>query len=151
MGEKALLPSDRLDTIIGMSKKRRATDPEEQRWQRRFPRYPGLGTCVELLANRNVKGTWVDIICDEIGAHASEEAVALFEVTRREANLNSRVGRILIGVIAESAPPGADEFLVELLHSSEDETREGVANALRQLGTKTARTALWEHSQRHQR
>ena len=57
-------------------------DPECERWDRKFPRFPGVAKCVELLRSGNVRGTWVDIICDELTTHAHESVQEIIDEAR---------------------------------------------------------------------
>src|SRR5260370_1408574 len=34
-------------------------DPEYKRWKRKYPKFPCVAKCVEVLRSRNVRGTWV--------------------------------------------------------------------------------------------
>ena len=77
-------------------------DPEYERWEHKYPRFPGVAKCVELLRTPNVHGAWIDIICYELKKHAHENIEELINVTRTELERDSGVGRILLHVVADS-------------------------------------------------
>ena len=46
-------------------------DPEYQRWGRRYPRFPGVAECANLIRAGKARGAWADIIAFELGENAS--------------------------------------------------------------------------------
>jgi HEAT repeat protein len=121
--------------------KRTFIDPEEERWHRAYPRFPGVARCAALLRSPNVRGTWVTIICHELARHAAEtfdELVAEF----RNPHNDARVRALLVWAIGDAAVPSAVPFLTECLADADESVRGAAAYALEQIGTKDARTAL---------
>jgi hypothetical protein len=117
-------------------------DPEEERWHRKYPRFPGVRRCVELLHRRAVRGTWVDIICYELRAHARETSRELLDAFRAEPD--DRVRAILLAVIAEARLSEALPLLVENLGVEDERLRFRARAGLEDLGTREARAALWQ-------
>jgi hypothetical protein len=122
--------------------KRTFMDPEEERWRRSHPRFPGVAKCAGLLRSPNVRGTWVDIICHELARHAADafdELVAEFH----NPDNDGRVRALLVRAIGDAAVQGAVPFLAERLTDADESVRGAATDALEQIGTKEARTALW--------
>jgi HEAT repeat protein len=123
--------------------KRQVIDPEERRWRRVYPAFPGVATCVALLRRPNVRGTWVDIIRAELTAHAGEGLGELVAEFRRPEN-DARVRALIVAAIADAAAPSAVPFLTGCLADPDEHVRHWAADGLRRIGTKAARTALWQ-------
>ena len=121
-------------------------DPEYQRWRRKYPRFPGVAKCVELLRSTNVRGAWVDIICFELENHASDNAADLIAATRLEVERNSQVGRILLHVLADSKLLEAYDFFAELINSPDETIHPYAISGLKILDTKESRRLLHEHN-----
>lgn len=117
-------------------------DPVYARWKRRYPKFPGVAKCVELLRRRNTQGSLVDIICGELEDNAATHAVELLEAFRAEPH--EYVRRLLLGIIADAHLTEALPLLVEQLRASDDRLRHWAAEGLRALNTPEARKALWE-------
>ena len=120
-------------------------DPEEVRWNRKYPRFPGVAKCVELLRSPKVHGAWVDIICLELEQHAHEFADELIAATRHEIERDSQTGRILLVVVADSKLPEAFTLFEELLQSPDESLRPFGIDGLKQLDTKDARRLIWKY------
>ncbi len=118
-------------------------DPEEERWQKKYPNFPGVHKCIELLRSPNVKGTWVDIICMELQDHAADNFVELVEAIHSETD--ERVKILLLAALAEAGLPEAVPVLTESLHSSLDSLRYWAKFGLEKVGNKEARAALWAY------
>lgn len=123
----------------------RYLDPEEERWDRKYPRFPGVATCVELLGSTNVRGTWVEIICAELQKHADEHADELIAATRSELERESGLARILLHVVADSKLPAAQDLFVDLLASPDRTLHDYGLDGLKQLDTKESRRLIWEY------
>ena len=96
-------------------------DPELERWNRKYPTFPGVDKCVELLGSRNVKGSWVDIICSLLEQHAAECFDDLLRAFRAERD--PRVRRLLLYAIASAGSPEVIPFLTDCLQSEDHELR----------------------------
>lgn len=121
-------------------------DPEEERWLKKYHHFPGVGECIRLLKRSNVNGTWVDIICEELTAHAGENAVELIAAVHSETEEGVKV--LLLAALAEAGLPEAIPVLAENLASAQDLLRHWAEVGLRKVNTKEARTILWQHGQR---
>jgi hypothetical protein len=119
----------------------RIIDPEEQRYKRRFPKFPGVSQCVLLLESSNVHGSFLNAVIGDLTENAqgflTEIIIAFYLET------DQRVKRILIAAIAESAPVDAVGFLAENLNSTDDSICDWAIRGLERIDTKEARTALW--------
>jgi hypothetical protein len=47
-------------------------DPEHQRWGRTYPQFPGVAECVRLINSGKARGTWADIIVEELSGNAKQ-------------------------------------------------------------------------------
>ncbi len=50
---------------------RKVVDHEERRCRQKHPKFLGVAACVALIRRRNVQGTWDDLLCGELAAHAA--------------------------------------------------------------------------------
>ena len=116
-------------------------DPEAERWDREYPKFPGVTTCVALLSSPKVHGTWVDIICQELTRHADECADELLGAFGAAAD--ARVRAILMGILCEAKLSKAQPVFIENLKSDDELLRHWAEQGLRDLNTKESRTALW--------
>lgn len=120
-------------------------DPEEERWRKKYPHFPGVQKCVELLRSSNVNGTWVDIICSELHNHAAESFSEL--AAAMDAEENERVRILLLAALAEAGLPEAIPILSENLQSTQESLRYWAEYGLEKVGTKEARAILWNYRQ----
>jgi hypothetical protein len=123
-----------------MSKKRHL-DPDARRYYDQFPKFPGMAKCVELLRDRNTKGTYLETIEGEIQIHAKEHLDELIAIIRND---DSHIGAWLLEALAEAKVPEAEEFLIENLQSAAPHRRFWAIYGLKNLDTKSARKALWD-------
>ena len=130
------------------SQRQRSTDPEAARFDARYPQFPGVETCVELLYRLNVQGTWVDCIDAQLAEHAVlgdlMEALAAVPSDERRAR------HMLINQIGLRDSPAAIEFLAGMVAdaTADSEERDATVNALNSIGSPEARRALWRASHR---
>jgi HEAT repeat protein len=117
-------------------------DPVYTRWKRRYPKFPGVARCVELLRRRNTQGSLVDIICGELEDNAAAHAAELLSAFRAEPSEHVRL--LLLGIIADARLPEALPLLVEQLRSPDERLRRWASRGLQALNTPEARKALWE-------
>lgn len=118
-------------------------DPEYERWHRKYPRFPGVAKCIELLCRGDVSGAWVDIICDELTAHAHESLQEIIDEAGA-ATEHSPLNYMLLHVIADARLPEALSFLIEHARSADEQARTIAINGLKQLDSKESRRALWD-------
>jgi hypothetical protein len=117
-------------------------DPGYTRWKRKYPKFPGVAECVDLLRRRNVKGGFLEAICGALQENTAAHAHELVVAFRSEAD--ERVRCILLGIIAEARLPEALPALVESLRSPDESLRFWAVTGLRDLNTPETRRALWE-------
>lgn len=127
-----------------MKQKKRILDPEYDRWCRKYPHFPGVAKCVELLHSTNVRGLWIDIICDELLLNAHDHADELIAATRAGVEQGST---ILLHVLADAKLPEALPLFAELLRSPDESLRHYGVAGLKQLDSKEARRLLWEYDE----
>lgn len=130
---------------MAKEKKTEFIDPEQERWYRTYPKFPGVTVCVELMHRNNLGGTWREQVDYELRTHASEtvdELIAAFQ-SEQEGWVRMR----LLSIIARAAIPAFEPLLIENLQAQDNDLRKWAKVGLEKLDTKTARTALWEAKQ----
>jgi HEAT repeat protein len=90
-----------------------------------------------------VQGTWGDLICGELAEHAADCLDELIAVIRNPRH-DDRVRRLLVAAISEGGTASAVPFLAECLAASDESIRDYAVMGLKRIGTKEARTALWQ-------
>ena len=131
-----------------MPKRERRLDPEAERWYQKYPTFPGVQKCVELLRNRNLRGARLDFVCillEEQATNCVEELLQAFH-----AESDSWVKFLILNAIAAAESPRVVPFLAECLGSSDPELRHRAAAELERIDTKQARTALFRDRQNRQ-
>lgn len=117
-------------------------DPEYQRYKRKFPAFPGVSTCVELLHKKNVRGSYLDALVADLEANAfdhSGELIAAFQ-----AETDKRVKTLLLSALAQAQVQDAFPLYVEHLTGPDEGLRTWAAYGLHRLNTKKARRVLWQ-------
>jgi hypothetical protein len=109
-------------------------DPEIERWEKKYPRFPGVQKCVELLGSSNVKGTWIEIICVELEVFSRKDPTELIDAIY--ASDDQRVRFILLNILENSAPEEAVPILGEMIYSGDEEDRFHAVGALKRIGSK---------------
>jgi len=122
------------------------TDPETERWRKKYRHFPGVQKCAELLRSPNVNGTWIDIICLELQDHAGEHFSEL--VAAISAEENQPIKTLLLAALAEAGLPEAISIFAENLRSPQESLRYWSEFGLEKVGTKEARVILWTYHQR---
>src|SRR5262245_16360871 len=97
-------------------------DPVYIDWKRRYPRFPGVATCVELLAHRNTRGSLIDILCAELAENAPAHADELIVAVR--ATTDVRLRSLLLAALCEARLPEALPVFVEHLTSGNDDWKQ---------------------------
>ncbi len=116
-------------------------DPEYERWKRKYPKFPGIDKCVELLRSPNVRGAWIDIVCSEIEQYSKKDPSELIEAVNTAEN--SEVRNILLGILEGIASPEAVSVFAKILSSDKMDEHDYAISGLRRIDTKEARTVLW--------
>jgi hypothetical protein len=121
-------------------------DPEYLRWMRKYPQFPGVVECSRLIQAGKAKGTWAEIIVQELAEHASECLPEMIEAFHTAEG----VALYVIMALDIARPPEAVEFLIEVLRRGDPQYSQYAREALAGIGTVEARSALWEISQMEQ-
>jgi hypothetical protein len=117
-------------------------DPEYRRWGRKYPRFPGVAECVRLIRAGKARGSWADIIADEMARHASLHLPELIETFRTD---SSDQVRLFVMMALEMARlPESIPFLAEVLRQGNSDFTPYAERGLRDIDTPQARAALWE-------
>lgn len=123
----------------------RRRDPEEERYRRKFPVFPGVDKCVELLSRGSTRGGYLDAVMADLTEHAGEDWRAIAEHYRRAES--ERVRTLLLSALAEAAPAEAAAWFGAILRAPAAELSEGAwfwaAAGLLRIDTKEARRELW--------
>lgn len=117
-------------------------DPVYVDWKRRYPKFPGVPKCIDLLGHRNTKGSLIDILCAELGENAGAHAEELIAAVR--ATNDDRLRGLLLSVLCEARLFEAFPVFVEHLSSVDELVKYWAIWGLRNLGTREARQALWD-------
>jgi hypothetical protein len=118
------------------------TDPEYIRWKRKYPKFPGVAVCVELIGRRNVWGGRLEVVLRELQEHAREHGAELIDAFRAEKDAWVRC--ILLMILADQKVPEALPVFIEHLQSDDESLRHWAILGLRTLDTHDSRKALWE-------
>jgi hypothetical protein len=127
-----------------MAKRKRSTryvDPEEERWERAYPRRPGVAECVRLIRAGKARGTWAENIVHELARKAAPSLPELIDAFRNDPGGDVRMYVMMALDIAR--PPGAVAFLAEVLREGDSEFARYAESALKGIDTRESRTALW--------
>jgi hypothetical protein len=116
-------------------------DPEYQRWGQKYHRFPGVAECARLIRARKAKGTWADIIVDELAEHATECLDDLIAEFHGDPTGGVRVFVMMALEIAR--PPATVLFLVDVLREGDPQFVPYAERTLKGINTRDARTALW--------
>jgi hypothetical protein len=117
-------------------------DPEYTRWKRKYPKFPGVAKCVELLGRGNVKGEMLEILLGDLKDNAATHAAEL--IAAFQAQKNERVRCLLLMTFCDAKLQEAMPLFVEHLRSEEECLRLWSERGLRALNTPEARKVLWE-------
>jgi hypothetical protein len=89
-------------------------DPEHQRWGRTYPRFPGVAECVRLINFGKARGTWADIIVDELSGNAKECLSELIAAYRDNPTGGVRLF-IMMALDSDSPDKEAIRFLKDVI------------------------------------
>jgi hypothetical protein len=117
-------------------------DPEYRRWGRKYPRFPGVTECVRLIRAGKARRAWTDIIAYELAAHAAACLPELIAAYREDQGGDVRL--YVMMALDRARPPGAVEFLAEVLRAGDPRYAPYAERALTGIGTSEARASLWE-------
>lgn len=117
-------------------------DLPSDRWERKYPRFPGVAECLRLIRAGKARGEWADIIEHQLAANAGRCLDELAEGWRTDPDERVRLYILMaldIARIPESVP-----FLAEVLRGSDERCAYYAEEALKGINTREARTALWQ-------
>lgn len=117
-------------------------DPEDQRWYREHPRFPGVAECVRLIRNGNVRGYRSEIICRELAENAADCLPELIETFRTDPNFDVRLSIIM--ALEQARLPESTLFLSEVLQDSNSQLVQWARRALIGLNSRASRIILWK-------
>ena len=133
-----------------MSHYNRHPDPEYQRWFRKYPKFPGINECIQLILAGKATGAWADIIVNELAANAAdnlEELISEFHKHTLEATAESNKVTLLIMMALELAKlPASIQFLSQVLKEGDKRFTQYALCTLQAIDTREARTALYHFS-----
>lgn len=92
-------------------------DPEYQRWGRRYPRFPGVAECANLIRAGKARGAWADIIAFELAENAATCLAELIETFRTDTGGDVR--RYIVMALDIARIPASAPFLSEVLREAD--------------------------------
>ncbi len=119
---------------------RRFVDPEQQRWDKRYRRFPGVAECARLIRAGKARGTWAEIIAHELADNAQDtlpELIAEFELSNGD-----DVALYILIALEFACLPESTEFLGEVLQSGDLRLAEYARRTLSAINTREARRVL---------
>lgn len=123
-------------------------DPEWARYQRKYPRFPGVEHCVKLLGGTRLRGTGIEFIMLQLEDHSSEHVTEL--ISAIHTTEDDRVRALLVSALSKGDASGPEVLTLfeHMLWSDYSCTWSYATHGLRRLNTKDARRVLWRASQR---
>jgi hypothetical protein len=115
-------------------------DPNESRYLKKFPRFPGLNRLVDFI--RHAQGTYLDMAMADLAEHADLHLSALIAAFEEERDPWIRA--LLLSVIADAPRPAALDVFQRHLIVDDEHLRYWALVGLHNLATPEARRALWD-------
>jgi hypothetical protein len=115
-------------------------DPDQQRWGKQYPRFPGVAECVRLILAKKARGIWAENIVHELAENAEAclpELIAAYRDTSSD-----DVTKYVMMALDIARPPAAIPFLSEVLRDGNETDRYYARTALNGINTREARIAL---------
>jgi hypothetical protein len=130
-----------------------AVDPDEQRYRRNYPRFPGVAETVQLLKLGGTRGGYLEAVLGDLREHAPE---VLDDVTNAvDEEVDQRIRTLLVAELAEVADHRLIAFFASLLDDANESVAHWAELGLELIDTKQARTVLFQQrgpdQQRHRR
>ena len=116
-------------------------DPEQERFYKAYPKFPGVETALRLLRTGKAKSTAIDVICMELQDHAAGMADEFIAAFRAESDAWVRL--LLLAAMAEAASSTFIPLLTENLNAEQEDLRYWAEFGLVKVDTKESRLALW--------
>ena len=120
--------------------KNKHLDPGLEQFYRKYPKFPGMAKCVDLLSHRNVRGFYLEAVLYVIRIHAEEHLEELIAEIR---NADSHVAASLLDALGEIRLPATEEIFTEYLRSNDYSCRYWAIRGLKALDSRSARKTLW--------
>lgn len=117
------------------------SDPEFERWKRKYPDFPTLLECERLVLLVNAKGLWIDLIVEGIAARAEFLFIELVDSDER--NVEYRFSLLILMALELAAIPESVAFLVDVAMSAGADRSRWARSALVSIDTRESRTALF--------
>jgi hypothetical protein len=118
-------------------------DPEQQHYQRNYPRFPGVAEIVRLLKLGGTTGSYLEAVLWDLHEHAPE---VLDDVTNAvTAEVDERIRTLLVAELAETGDHRLVAFFAGLLGDVDESVAYWAEAGLQHIGTKEARTVLFQH------
>jgi hypothetical protein len=117
-------------------------DPEYERWQRKYPRFPGVAECVRLIKALKARGSWADIILQELADNANSYLPELIQAFRTESEGDVRL--YVMMALEMAKPLEAISFCEEVLMEGDPRLVNYAESTLKGIDTPEARTILWK-------
>jgi hypothetical protein len=124
-------------------------DPEEQRYRRNYPRFPGIPEIVRLLKSRGTTGGYLEAVLWDLREHAPEVLDEVTVAVNEEGD--ERVRALLVGELAETADHRLVAFFASLLADANESVAYWAGVGLQMIDTRDSRTALRRHQATEQR
>ena len=118
-------------------------DPEQQRYQRKYPRFPGVAEVVRLLKLGGTRGSYLDAVLWDLREHAPEVLDDVTNAVTEE--VDERIRTLLVAELAETGDPRLVVFFADLLEDANESVAYWAEVGLQHIGTKEARTVLFQH------
>lgn len=118
-------------------------DPDEERYRRKYPTFPGVKETVRLLKLGGTTGGYLEAVLWDLSEHAPQ---VLDDVTLAvDQETDERVRTLLVAELAETGDERLVGFFVRLLSDGNESIRHWAQEGLRGIDTKDARKALFTH------
>ena len=122
-------------------------DPEWERYAKKYPSFPGVQKCVELLGSSFLRGTRVDFVVNMMENHAHDHVDELIDAYWAQSD--ERLRAIIANVISNEPIENTEDFFWNVLNSQHKESWWSAFYGLKQLNSKNARTYLWQARSLH--
>lgn len=123
---------------------RNAVDPEWQRWGQQSPRFPGVAECALLIRAGKARGSWADIIADELADNARDHLAEMIAEFHR--SNDDDVALYIMMALEIACLPESVEFLMEVLQCGDSTCSLYARRTLAQTNTRESRAALFQAS-----
>jgi hypothetical protein len=120
-------------------------DPAYEAWNKKYPKFPGLEKCVEILFRHNTVGSLVDTICWEVEKYSREHLEELIKIIRDPDHIGY-MRSSLLHILIDIASPRSIPCFKEIIESDRDDLHIYAVRGLEKINTKDARKILWRYN-----